>query len=80
MGEDFRRDRDADGANALLNYGYMVMRAAVARAVPAAGLHPTIGLHHANRLNAFALAADLVELFRPLVDAAVHQMVGEGAN
>lgn len=78
MGQDFRRDRDADGTNALLNYGYTVMRAAVARAVIAAGLHPTIGLHHANRLNAFALADDLVEPFRPLVDATVHRMV-EGA-
>lgn len=80
LGADFRRERDADGANALLNYGYTVMRATVARSVIAAGLHPTIGLHHANRLNAFALADDLVEPFRPLVDAAVHQMVEEGAN
>lgn len=80
LGPDFRRDRNADGANSLLNYGYTVMRAAVARSVIAAGLHPTIGLHHANRLNAFALADDLVEPFRPLVDAAVHQMVEEGAT
>lgn len=80
LGPEFRRDRDAGGANALLNYGYTVMRAAVARSVIAAGLHPTIGLHHANRLNAFALADDLVEPFRPLVDAAVHQMVEEGAE
>nr|WP_294846562.1 type II CRISPR-associated endonuclease Cas1 [uncultured Sphingomonas sp.] len=78
LGVDFRRDREADGANALLNYGYTVLRAAVARAVIAAGLHPTIGLHHTNRLNAFALADDLVEPFRPLVDAVVHQMVEEG--
>lgn len=80
MGESFRRDRGADGANALLNYGYTVMRSMVARAVVAAGLHPTIGLHHANRLNAFALADDLVEPFRPLVDAVVRQMVEEGAS
>ncbi|HMT43503.1 MAG TPA: type II CRISPR-associated endonuclease Cas1 [Chakrabartia sp.] len=80
MGEGFRRDRDAEGANALFNYGYTVMRAMVARAVLGAGLHPTIGLHHANRLNAFALADDLVEPFRPIVDAAVRQMVEEGAN
>lgn len=78
MGQDFRRDRDAAGANALLNYGYTVIRAAVARAVVAAGLHPTIGLHHANRLNAFALADDLMEPFRPLVDATVHQIMGKG--
>ncbi|MEZ5708549.1 MAG: type II CRISPR-associated endonuclease Cas1 [Blastomonas sp.] len=80
LGPDFRRDRDAEGANALLNYGYTVMRAAVARSVIAAGLHPTVGLHHANRLNAFALADDLVEPFRPLVDATVRQMVDEGVR
>jgi len=68
MGTDFRRDQDADGANALLNYGYTIMRSCVARSIVAAGLHPTIGLHHHNRLNGFALADDLVEPFRPLVD------------
>lgn len=78
LGKDFRRDRDAEGANALLNYGYTVMRAMIARSVVASGLHPTIGLHHANRLNAFALADDLVEPFRPLVDATVHHMLGQG--
>jgi CRISP-associated protein Cas1 len=80
MGADFRRDRGAEGANALLNYGYTIMRSVVARAVIAAGLHPTIGLHHANRLNAFALADDLVEPFRPLVDAVVRQMLDEGTT
>ena len=80
LGPEFRRDREADGANGLLNYGYTVVRAAVARAVVGAGLHPTIGLHHANRLNAFALADDLVEPFRPLVDAVVHDMAGSGKN
>jgi CRISPR-associated protein Cas1 len=78
MGNDFRRDRDSAGANALLNYGYAVMRATVARAVIAAGLHPTIGIHHANRGNAFALADDLIEPFRPLVDALVCAMLVEG--
>jgi CRISPR-associated protein Cas1 len=78
MGRDFRRDRDSPGANALLNYGYAVMRATVARAVVAAGLHPTIGINHANRGNAFALADDLVEPFRPLVDARVVAMVERG--
>ncbi len=80
MGADFRRDRDAGGANALLNYGYAVMRATVARAVIAAGLHPTIGIQHANRGNAFALADDLVEPFRPLVDALASAMVAEGVT
>jgi CRISP-associated protein Cas1 len=75
MGEDFRRDRTAPGCNALLNYGYTVLRAATARAVVAAGLHPTIGLHHSNQGNAFALADDLMEPFRPLVDCCVRSLV-----
>lgn len=80
MGTDFRRDRDAHGANALLNYGYAVMRATCARAIVAAGLHPSIGIQHANRGNAFALADDLVEPFRPLVDAVVVAMIAEGID
>lgn len=74
MGEDFRRDASAGEVNALLNYGYTVLRAATARAVVAAGLHPTIGLFHSNRGNAFALADDLMEPFRPLVDMAAHNL------
>ena len=80
MGAEFRRDRDAAGANALLNYGYAVMRATIARAVIAAGLHPTIGIHHANRGNAMALADDLIEPFRPLVDALVLSMRDAGVK
>lgn len=80
MGPAFRRDRDSPGANALLNYGYAVMRATVARAICAAGLHPTIGIDHANRGNPLALADDLVEPFRPLVDALVVAMVAQGAD
>lgn len=80
MGADFRRDREAGGANALLNYGYAVIRATVARAVVAAGLHPTIGIFHANRGNAFALADDLIEPFRPLVDALVLSLIGQGVE
>lgn len=75
MGADFRRDAGMGKENALLNYGYTVLRAATARAVVAAGLHPTIGLFHANRGNAFALADDLMEPFRPLVDCAVRSIV-----
>lgn len=78
FGSAFRRDRQAEGINALLNYGYTVIRAMVARAVIASGLHPSIGLHHANRLNSLALADDLIEPFRPLVDAVVNHMHGEG--
>jgi len=69
MGRSFRRNPDTPDINALLNYGYTVLRAATSRAIVAAGLHPTIGLHHSNRGNAFALADDLMEPFRPLVDA-----------
>ena len=69
MGTDFRRNPDTPDINALLNYGYTVLRATTSRAIVAAGLHPTIGLHHSNRGNAFALADDLMEPFRPLVDA-----------
>ncbi len=77
MGSDFRRNTSADRENALLNYGYTVLRAATARAVVAAGLHPTIGLFHANRGNAFALADDLMEPFRPLVDCTVRAIAAK---
>lgn len=77
MGDDFRRDQDRLDENALLNYGYTVLRSAAARAVIAAGLHPTIGIHHSNRGNAFALADDLMEPFRPLVDLAVRHLARE---
>ncbi len=77
MGADFRRDADAADVNALLNYGYTVLRAATARAVVAAGLHPSIGLHHSNRGNAFALADDLMEPFRPLVDCAARHIAAD---
>ena len=77
MRPDFRRDIGAGDENALLNYGYTVLRAATARAVVAAGLHPTIGLFHSNRGNAFALADDLMGPFRPLVDCAVRSLVAD---
>jgi CRISPR-associated protein Cas1 len=78
FGSDFRRDRDGDGINALLNYGYAVLRAAVARGVMAAGLHPSFGLMHANRGNAMVLVDDLMEPFRPIVDREVHRLAHEG--
>lgn len=67
----FRRDRFGPPPNQLLNYGYAVLRAVVARAICAAGLHPSLGLHHHNRYDAFRLADDLMEPFRPLVDRTV---------
>ena len=79
-GLSFRRDPDGDGINALLNYGYAVMRAAVARALVAAGLLPILGIHHSNRSNAFCLADDLVEPIRPLVDARVRDLHHAGQD
>lgn len=78
FGEEFRRDQNAGGLNAMLNYGYTVLRAATARAVVAAGLHPTIGLHHSNANNALRLVDDLMEPFRPMVDLKVWQLRREG--
>ncbi len=78
FGLDFRRDTDGGGLNGLLNYGYAILRAATARAVMAAGLHPSLGLMHANRGNALVLVDDLMEPFRPLVDREVHRLRGEG--
>lgn len=77
---EFRRDPDAGRLNALLNYGYAVMRAAVARAIVGAGLLPVIGLHHKHRSNAFCLADDLVEPLRPIVDARVRDLAAEGQD
>jgi len=73
----FRRHRTGDGANRHLNYGYAVLRAIVARAICAAGMHPSFGLHHRNRYNPFCLADDLMEPYRPVVDRAVVRVVEE---
>jgi CRISPR-associated protein Cas1 len=67
----FRRRRFGGNQNTLLNYGYAVLRAIVARAVCASGLHPSLGLYHHNRYDAFRLADDLMEPYRPIVDRAV---------
>lgn len=74
-GADFHRDREALDQNQLLNYGYAVLRALVARAASAVGLHPSLGVHHRNRYNAFCLADDLMEPFRPAVDLVVANLV-----
>jgi CRISP-associated protein Cas1 len=71
FGPQFRRDRDAEGSNALLNYGYTILRAATARAVVAAGLNPSLSLFHGSRGEAIRLADDLMEPFRPTVDLTV---------
>jgi CRISPR-associated protein Cas1 len=80
FGAEFRRNPDASGTNALLNYGYTVLRAAVARGIVAAGLHPTLGIQHRNEFNSAALADDLMEPFRPLIDACVRGLVARGID
>ncbi len=71
MGDDFRRRREESGTNALLNYGYTVLRSATARAVLASGLNPALGLHHRSGYNGMRLVDDLMEPFRPFIDLRV---------
>jgi CRISP-associated protein Cas1 len=78
FGDTFRRDQNGDGVNALLNYGYTVLRACTARSVIAAGLHPSIALHHSNAGNAMRLVDDLMEPFRPVIDLKVWQLLRNG--
>lgn len=70
----FRRDADGAPPNNMLNYGYAVMRASLARAIVSAGLLPALGIHHHNRSNAFCLADDLLEPLRPIVDRRVREL------
>lgn len=74
FGGGFQRDVDMDGINSVLNYGYAIMRAMIARAIVGSGLHPAIGLYHSNQYNGLCLADDLMEPFRPWVDYKVYQM------
>ena len=69
--DGFKRDREGVPPNVLLNYGYTVLRAAVARAIVGSGLYPAFGIFHRNRYNAFPLADDLMEPYRPFVDEIV---------
>lgn len=79
--EGFTRDRDGIPPNNLLNYGYAILRAIVARALVASGLLPTLGIHHHNRYNAYCLADDVMEPYRPYVDELVFSLVKlYGAN
>ncbi|MBC6445320.1 MAG: type II CRISPR-associated endonuclease Cas1 [Alphaproteobacteria bacterium GM202ARS2] len=75
FGKHFLRDSKKPGVNGILNYGYAVIRAAVARSVVAAGLHPTLGLSHHNQYNPMCLVDDVMEPFRPLVDYYVARHV-----
>lgn len=78
FGDYFVRDRDEPGINALLNYGYSILRAATCRAIVSSGLLPAIGIYHHNRSNAYPLADDLMEPFRPFVDGVVYDLAMQG--
>jgi CRISPR-associated protein Cas1 len=77
IGDTFSRHPEGDWPNALLNYGYTLLRASTARAVCAAGLNPVFGIHHENSTNSFPLADDLMEPYRPLVDYYVKQILAK---
>lgn len=72
---DFKRERFGDYPNNYLNYGYAILRAATARALSGSGLLNTLGIHHKSKYNAFALADDIMEPFRPIVDEIVHHIM-----
>ncbi|MBS1619276.1 MAG: type II CRISPR-associated endonuclease Cas1 [Bacteroidetes bacterium] len=73
----FKRHREGGPPNHYLNYGYAILRATMARSIVAAGLIPTLGIHHQNRYNAFCLADDLMEPYRPYVDQVVCSIIKE---
>ncbi len=77
---DFTRDREGTPPNNLLNYGYAILRAVVARSLVGSGLLPTLGIHHRNRYNAYCLADDIMEPYRPYVDSLVADIVASGED
>lgn len=74
---NFVRGREGEPPNNLLNYGYAILRAVVARSLVASGLLPTLGIHHHNRYNAYCLADDIMEPYRPFVDELVLHIMAE---
>ena len=74
--DDFTREREGVPPNNLLNYGYAILRAVVARGLVCSGLLPTLGIHHHNRYNAYCLADDIMEPYRPYVDKLVFELYG----
>lgn len=80
FGSEFRRKREFGETNAMLNYGYAVLRASAARAIVASGLHPSLSVHHVSNHDAFCLADDLMEPFRPAVDLVVAGLVEQGQS
>jgi CRISP-associated protein Cas1 len=77
---DFKRDREGEPPNNLLNYGYAILRAVVARNLVASGLLPTLGIFHKNQYNAYCLADDIMEPYRPFVDKVVWTIVRMNGN
>lgn len=77
---EFRRGREGVPPNNLLNYGYAILRAVVARSLVASGLLPTLGIHHHNRYNAYCLADDIMEPYRPFVDKLVIEITESGED
>jgi CRISPR-associated protein Cas1 len=80
MIDNFRRGREGEAPNNLLNYGYAILRAVVARSLVGSGLLPTLGIHHHNRYNAYCLADDIMEPYRPFVDKLVVEIFDELYN
>ena len=78
--DDFIRDREGDAPNQLLNYGYAILRAIVARNLIGSGLLPTLGIHHHNKYNSYCLADDIMEPYRPFVDEIVCTIVENGED
>ena len=78
--EKFYRDRNGMPPNNLLNYGYAILRAIIARALVSSGLLPTLGIHHHNRYNAYCLADDIMEPYRPYVDKLVIDIILSGED
>ena len=76
----FTRGREGEPPNNLLNYGYAILRAVVARSLIASGLLPTLGIHHRNKYNAYCLADDIMEPYRPFVDKLVFEIVESGID
>lgn len=74
---DFKRERFGDYPNNFLNYGYALLRAATARSLSGSGLLNTLGIHHKSKYNAFALADDIMEPFRPVVDEKIYEIMQE---
>ncbi len=76
----FTRDREGSPPNNLLNYGYAILRAVIARSLVGSGLLPTLGIHHHNRYNAYCLADDIMEPYRPFVDRLVVDIINSGED